>query len=91
VTEEAKKTKPQKKRRPDDEIAAEKAAWLLRHNWKGVKRALELVSEASEALEEAHAACNGKVEAAAPMWKTAQNVLGSINAEIGKALPPEAG
>jgi len=80
-----------RRRRTAEAIAEEKEAWLLRHRWSGVKRALELVSEASEALEEAHAACNGKVEAAAPMWKTAQNVLASINAEIGKALPPEAG
>lgn len=86
MTEE-KKTK---KRRPADEIAAEKTTWLIRHTWAGPKRALEIVREALSELEEAAAACGDKVDEAAPMWKTVQSVLAEIDNAIDEAIPPEA-
>jgi hypothetical protein len=78
--------KKPKKRRPDHEIAAEKKAWLLRHDWAGAKKALGIVKNCKAALEEATDAAG---TADAP-WDGAQLALSAIETRLTAQIPREA-
>lgn len=71
--------KKSRKKRSQEEIAAEK--------WSGPKHALEIVRAASKALEEAQAACAGKMDAP---FERCQEVLTEIDEAINGAIPPGA-
>lgn len=81
-----KKTK--KTRRPADVIAAEKQAWLARHEWAGPKKALELVTAAHAGLEEAQAACGERCQKVG--WKAILEELELTASYITDEIPAEA-
>ena len=84
--------KPEKKRGPRrtrDEIAAEKAAWLLRHEWSGPKEALAIVRSCIAALEEAQAAC-GKHVLNPDSFRPCLSALEGLGQSIECMIPKEA-
>lgn len=84
MTEEKKR-----QRRPKAVILAEKMAWIAKHQWAGPKKALELVTHAQLDMEEAEAACEGKLLRNVD-WKLLQKSLEGFAAAIEAAMPPEA-
>lgn len=87
MTEEKKTKKP---RRPAAEIAAEKKAWLARHEWSGPKKALEIVSRTRKELEDAQAACAERVPDVSSNWKEIIVGLEHLEDGIALAIPLEA-
>jgi len=87
MTEE-KKPESARKRRPIAEIAAEKKAWLIRHEWGGVKEAQESVSEAMLLLSKAQTAADNKANGAP--WKQTVDALVLLREHLVKLIPPEA-
>ena len=85
MTDETKK--PKKPRRPASEIAAEKKAWLAKHEWGGARDALELLKSAAQQCEDAQAAVASKVTVE---WAGLHNALKAIIARIETTIPPEA-
>ena len=84
MTDEKKK----RARRSREEIAAEKKAWLLRHEWAGPQEALLTVRQCAAALEEAHAACANR-QPSADGFALAIKHLTALAEQIAQKIPAE--
>lgn len=80
-------TKPRKKKRTQAEIAAEKEAWLLKHRWGGVLKALRTIEDVRETLAQAEddaSACPTLIDSS---WTTADMALAALAKKLTEALP----
>jgi len=86
MSESEKKAK--KQRRPDDVIAAEKREWLAKHEWKGVRKSLDALLEASALIDGAATAARPK--APSVDFQPASQALKAVREKLSALLPPEA-
>lgn len=84
MTEE---TIKQKKRRSPDEIAAEKRAWLEKHEWRGPIEAVATLKACAAALEEAGAQSATKVPAVPSQFAAIITAARKLAAEIEAKIP----
>lgn len=82
--------KPKKKRRPDSEVLADLQARAARLEWKGPRRAVEIMAACAEHVEEAHAACAGKIQGVDELMNALLGRLTQLKEAIHAAIPPEA-
>ncbi len=87
MTDTPEEKKPRKKR-SKEEIAADKRAWLAKHEWAGVRDAVALVADAQKAVEEAQSAAATK--AVSVGFKEVLGALGTLHSNLSRLLPPEA-
>lgn len=79
---------PKRKKRTKEAIAAEKKAWLLRHEWAGPKEAKQMLEDAYDLVEQAVGACGKSVNGIA--WEEILPALNRAAEQIDAAIPPEA-
>jgi hypothetical protein len=88
MSEAEKVKKSRGPKRTKEEIAADKRAWLLKHEWGAVVRALSNVECAALAVELARTRASAKVVSAP--WQKAKEALDGLVDGIKRAIPAEA-